>query len=145
MIQMLTQKRIGYLCTAGYKNRPHVTPIFCIYDQKMHKMYFQANINSKKIRDIQKNPKVSLTVDTRDIINPFNNEGVMVQGTAEIVEGGLRKALSEDMGIALDVFMEKFYAIAIKGRPAEKVTVRINIKKTVYWRGPKFTSVSCDV
>lgn len=144
MIQMLSQKRIGYLCTAGAKNQPHITPIFCIYDHKMHKIYFQANRNSKKIRDIQKNPKVSLTVDTRDVVDPFNNEGVMVQGEAAVLEIGLKKALSEDMDIALDVFMEKFYAIAIKGRPDEKVTVRVDIRKTVYWRGPKFYTVSCE-
>jgi nitroimidazol reductase NimA-like FMN-containing flavoprotein (pyridoxamine 5'-phosphate oxidase superfamily) len=141
MLQMLTQKRIGYLCTAGSKNRPHLTPIFVIYDSKMHKIYFQANRTSKKIRDILANPKVSLSVDRRDVINPFKNEGVMVQGDAEVLETELKKAISEDLGIAFDVFMSKFADIVIKGEPGEKVVVRINIRKMVYWKGPKFQTI----
>jgi uncharacterized pyridoxamine 5'-phosphate oxidase family protein len=139
--QLLNQRRIGYLCTADSKNRPHLTPIFIIYDSKMQKIYFQTDRTSKKVRDILENSMVSLTVDIRDSINPFNNEGVMVQGDTEILETDLKKAISEDLGIAFDIFKRKFIDVVAKGKPDDKVVVRVNIRKMVYWRGPKFQTV----
>ena len=141
MLQMMAQRRIGYLCTAGSKNRPRLTPIFMIYDSKMNKILFQATRTSKKVRDIMVNPKVSLSVDSRDIINPFQNEGVMVQGDAEVLETDLKKAISEDLGIAFDIFKSKFADVVTKGEPADRVVVRINIEKMVHWVGPKFHTV----
>lgn len=138
---LLAQRRIGYLCTAGPKNRPHITPIFVIFDPKMNRIYFQTNRATKKVRDIKGNPKVSLTVDFRDPINPFKNEGVMVQGHAEILETNLERAVPKDMGAALEIFKRKFADVVTKGEPIDKVVVSINIKKMVHWRGPKFTTV----
>ena len=36
------------------------------------------------MRNLRENRMISLTVDIRDPVNPFNNEGVLVQGKAEI-------------------------------------------------------------
>ena len=141
IFQMLSQRRIGYVCTAGPKNLPHLTPIFIIYASKTHRIYFQAHRKSKKVRDIMKNPGVSLTIDSRDEKDPFKNEGLMVQGDAKILETELKKAISEDLGIAFDVFIDKFYDVVIKGEPGEKVVVEVSIRKIVYWRGPKFQTV----
>jgi hypothetical protein len=107
----------------------------------MQKIYFQTDRTSKKVRDILENSMVSLTVDIRDSINPFNNEGVMVQGDTEILETDLKKAISEDLGIAFDIFKRKFIDVVAKGKPDDKVVVRVNIRKMVYWRGPKFQTV----
>ena len=60
------------------------------------------------MRDILANPQVSITIDSRDVVNPFKNEGVMIQGDAEVLEEELGKVIPEEMGIALDVFREKF-------------------------------------
>jgi nitroimidazol reductase NimA-like FMN-containing flavoprotein (pyridoxamine 5'-phosphate oxidase superfamily) len=141
IFQMLSQRRIGYVCTAGPKNRPHLTPIFIIYDPNTHRIYFQANRKSKKVRDIMGNPLVSLTIDSRDEKDPFKNEGVMVRGDAKILETELKKAISEDLGIAFDVFVDRFYDVVVKGEPGEKVVVEVSIDKMVYWRGPRFQTV----
>lgn len=141
IFQMLNQRRIGYVCTAGPKNLPHLTPIFIIYDSKTHRIYFQANRKSKKVRDIMENPRVSLTIDSRDEKDPFKNEGLMVQGDAKILETELKKAISEDMGIAFDVFIDKFYDVVIKGEAGEKVVVEVRMQKMVHWQGPKFHTI----
>ena len=138
---LLTQKRIGYLCTAGVNNQPHLTPIFNIYDPESNNVYFQTNRKTKKIRDIKANPLVSLTVDIRDPINPFNNEGVMVQGEAEILEVDFETALPDEMGLALGIIKQKFVDIMSKGEPSDKVVVKINVDKMVHWRGPTFQSM----
>lgn len=78
--EILTQSRIGYICTVGNDAQPYVAPIFYVYDS--NKIYFTTNEGSKKARNIAENPKVSFVVDIRDPINPFKNEGVMVSGTA---------------------------------------------------------------
>ena len=138
---LLTQKRIGYLCTAGKNNQPHLIPIFNIYDPESNNIYFQTKKRTKKVRDIRANPKVSLTIDIRDPINPFNNEGVMVQGEAEILEVDFETALPEEMGMALGILKEKFVDVVIKGKPSDKVMVRIKVQKIVHWRGPRFQSI----
>lgn len=87
------------------------------------------------------NPKVSLTVDIRDPVNPFKNEGVMIQGTAEILDIDFETALPREMGMAISIIKKKFVDIMSKGNPSEKVVVKINVKKMVHWRGPRFRSV----
>jgi nitroimidazol reductase NimA-like FMN-containing flavoprotein (pyridoxamine 5'-phosphate oxidase superfamily) len=140
-LMLLTQKRIGYLCTAGVNNQPHITPIFSIYDPESNNIYFQTKKRTKKVRDIMANPRVSITVDIRDPLNPFNNEGVMVQGKAEILEVDFEDALPREMGMAIGIIKEKFVDVVTKGSPGDKVVVRINIQKMVHWRGPRFQSV----
>ncbi len=145
---LLTQSLIGYLCTADSKNQPHITPIFVIYNPETQKIYFQTSRTSKKVKDIRANSNVSLTLDNRDPINPFKNEGVQVMGKAEIMEMGLTKAIfeeghfPEDVKITLDIFRSRFAKVLSKEKSAEKVVVKINISRMVYWRGPKFHSVT---
>ena len=142
LYQLLRQRRIGYLCTSGPQNRPHITPIFIIYSSKNYKIYFQTNRDTKKVRDILANPQVSITIDSRDVVNPFKNEGVMIQGDAEVLEEELGKVIPEEMGIALDVFREKFVDVVTKGGPGDKVVVMVNIHKLVHWMGPRFQSIT---
>ena len=101
---------------------------------------------SKKVKNILENPKVSITVDIRDTKNPFNNEGIMAQGTARITEKGPIYFLSEEtLELYRDIYMEfkgKYQAV-IENRPMGEndVIVQVKIEKMVYWKGPHFKSI----
>lgn len=136
----------GYVCTSDRHDRPHLTPVFFVYDEASRKIFFITNDKSKKVRNISENPKVSITVDIRDPVNPFNNEGVMAQGTATITEKAPIYFMSEEtLQLYYDIYMEfkSKYQQVIENKPLGEndVIVQVNIEKMVYWRGPHFKSV----
>lgn len=136
----------GYVCTSDGHDRPHLTPVFFVYDEASRKIFFITNDKSKKVRNISENPKVSITVDIRDPVNPFNNEGVMAQGTATITEKAPIYFMSEEtLQLYYDIYMEfkSKYQQVIENKPLGEndVIVQVNIEKMVYWRGPHFKSV----
>lgn len=145
MLNILYGNYFGYVCTSDSNDQPHLTPVFFIYEEESQKIFFITNDKSQKVRNITENPNVSITVDIRDTINPFNNEGVMAQGTAEIKKNEPIYFLSED---TLDLYYEIYtefkskYQAVIENKPLgdNDVIVQINIQKMVYWKGPHFKS-----
>ena len=53
---LLAEERIGYICTAGRKNVPHITPVFFAYIPHLHEILLVTDRTSKKIRNIIENP-----------------------------------------------------------------------------------------
>ena len=146
MLNILYGNYFGYVCTSDSKDQPHLTPVFFVYDGQSQKIFFITNDKSKKVRNILENPNVSITVDIRDTMNPFNNEGVMAQGTAIITEKGPIYFLPEEtLQLYRDIYMEfkSKYQAVIENKPLGEndVIVQINIEKMVYWRGPHFRSI----
>ncbi len=146
MLNILYGNYFGYVCTSDLKDQPHLTPVFFVFDEYSMKIFFITNDKSKKVRNISENPNVSITVDIRDPRNPFNNEGVMAQGKAEIKEKIPVYFLSEDtLKLYSDIYMEfkSKYQAVIENKPLGEndVIVQVDIEKLVYWRGPHFKSV----
>jgi len=149
--KLLTKCYFAYLCTVDENNRPHITPIFFVYDRNANLMYFVSASKSTKIRNIRLNNRVSLTVDVRDPVNPFNNVGVMTEGEASIkYELGPEQSLSdavfpESALKAFEMFKRK-YAILRQVEPSfsrsmnlirrfSEVLVSVKPKKMIYWAG----------
>ncbi|MHB1908748.1 MAG: pyridoxamine 5'-phosphate oxidase family protein [Nitrososphaerales archaeon] len=61
---------------------PHSTPIWYVVIE--NKIYFRAQAYKKKVRNILKNPQVSLVVEDGDLYTELR--GVMIQGIARIVD-----------------------------------------------------------
>lgn len=146
MLIILYSNYFGYVCTSDTRDQPHLTPVFFVYDENSQKIFFITNEKSKKVKNITENPNVSITVDIRDAVNPFNNEGVMASGIAEIAEKGPIYFLSEEtLRLYYDIYMEfkSKYQAVIENKPLGEndVIVQINIEKMVYWKGPHFKSV----
>jgi general stress protein 26 len=146
MLNILYGNYFGYVCTSDGSDQPHITPVFFVYEEQLQKIFFITNEMSKKVKNILENPKVSITVDIRDTKNPFNNEGIMAQGTARITEKGPIYFLSEEtLELCRDIYMEfkgKYQAV-IENRPMGEnyVIVQIKIEKMVYWKGTHFKSI----
>ncbi len=146
MLNILYGNYFGYICTSDRFDMPHLTPVFFVYDGQSQKIFFITNEKSKKVKNILENPNVSITIDIRDPVNPFNNEGVMAQGTASITEKGPIYFLPEEtLQLYRDIYLEfkgKYQAV-IENKPMGEndVIVQISIEKMVYWKGPHFKSV----
>lgn len=146
MRNILYGNYFGYVCTCNKKDQQHLTPVFFVYDEQFQKIFFITNEKSKKVKNISENPNISITVDIRDPVNPFNNEGVMAQGTADITEKGPIYFLPEEtLQLYRDIYLEfksKYQAVIENRQLGENdVIVQINIEKMVYWKGPHFKSV----
>lgn len=149
--ELLTKCHFAYLCTVDGNNRPHITPMFFVYDRDANLMYFVSNSKSAKTRNIRLNNRVSLTVDVRDPVNPFNNVGVMTEGEASVeYEPGPEEfptgAIFPESALkAFEMFKRK-YAILRQVEPSlsrsmnlirrfSEVLVSVKPTKMVYWRG----------
>ena len=141
ILEILHLNYFGYLCTLDEKMTPHITPIFFVYDHRNKMIYSLSDAKSKKVSNIKKNPEISLTVDIRDENDPFNNEGILVRGTAQIVsveEAGV-EMLPEILEI-YEVFKNKYRKFTVVGESSD-VLIRFDIHRITHWIGPKFTSV----
>jgi uncharacterized protein YhbP (UPF0306 family) len=153
MTEVLTTSHFAYLCTTDRSNQPHITPMFFVFDEKTCNVYVMASSESKKMRNIHENPKVSLSVDIRDEKNPFNNRGVMVQGRAEVHYAIDSLFALDDKAIvqAYEDFKRKYpvlqtvrSAIVDEYHKFSENLVTIAPRRMVYWRGLKFITVNFD-
>ena len=152
MTDVLTASHFAYLCTTDRDNQPHITPMFFIFDEKTNDLYVTASSESKKMKNIRDNPKISLTIDIRDASNPFNNRGVMVQGKAIVEKTMDSISIVKDGKFFLDAyeaFQRKYPVLQKPQSPViaeynkfSETLIRITPNRMVYWRGPYFKTVN---
>ena len=143
---LLSEERIGYICTGDRNNAPHITPVFFAYIPHLNEILFVTDRASKKIRNIIDNPHVSFTVDVRHLEDPFKNEGVMINGTAMISDvitdvddlpGTLRGPYR--------TYIERFDRIVKRGKRMDRsILVRIIMAKAAYWMGTDFHPITFE-
>jgi nitroimidazol reductase NimA-like FMN-containing flavoprotein (pyridoxamine 5'-phosphate oxidase superfamily) len=149
--EVLKESHFAYLCTTDQNNQPHITPMFFIFDEETKDIFVVTSRKSKKMKNIQVNPQVSLTVDVRDPDNPFNNRGVMVQGRVVIEKTLDSLSVAKDIKL-IGIYKEfnKKYPILSEAKTSAQIEyqefsetlVRVHADKMVYWRGPYFITVN---
>ncbi len=141
ILEILHLNYFGYLCTLDETLTPHITPIFFVYDHRNKMIYSLSDKKSKKVRNIERNPEVSLTVDMRDEDDPFSNEGILVRGNAMIfsIEESRVDMLPEILEI-YEVFKNKYRKFTVVSETSD-VMIRFEIHRITHWIGPKFTSI----
>jgi pyridoxamine 5'-phosphate oxidase family protein len=88
-LEYLRQQGLGRIATVGPDGQPHVTPVTFTYNEEedaidVGGMFYGG---TKKWRDAQRNPKVTLLVD--DVLsNPRRARAIEVRGVAELHETG---------------------------------------------------------
>jgi len=127
--------------------------MFFLFDEESNEIFVLSHYSSKKIKNIKANPKVCLTVDVRDPENPFENRGVMVQGTAKVEKTIDQLSISQDTKLMriYKGFNEKYPVLSeaqsitqVKYQEFTEVLVKVHANRMVYWRGPQFVTVSFD-
>ena len=79
--EFLKTQKILRLCTIDKKNFPHITPVWYRYSGK--KIQIGTNTKSQKIKNIEKNNKVSFCVDVG--VNAPDIYGIMSKGIANVI------------------------------------------------------------
>jgi len=139
--RILTEEAFAYFCTTDMRNRPHLVPVFFIFDSSNCHAYFLFSRESKKLRNLRSHPRVSFTVDVRDAVNPLENKGVMIRGDAKAEP-------LDDPGVDKDhvkhLFEEKYGWSSSQSfyrhNHDERILVDVSIRKITCWQGPTFLS-----
>jgi nitroimidazol reductase NimA-like FMN-containing flavoprotein (pyridoxamine 5'-phosphate oxidase superfamily) len=81
MNQVLSQPLIARLATADLNNQPHVVPVWFGWDGEY--LWISSFSNTRKIKDLQQNPKVSVAIDVSG--DDGKTQAVIMEGQAELV------------------------------------------------------------
>ena len=84
---MIQWERVCRVATAGKGGMPHLVPVCHVLHNG--KIYFASGDDGRKMKNLAENPRVTVTVDCYSDVWPALR-GVMVQGTAKLIEGGPR-------------------------------------------------------
>jgi PPOX class probable F420-dependent enzyme len=85
--RLVELERVARVATVSASGTPHVVPVCHVLTGG--KLYFGSGRRGAKVRNLRANPRVTVTVDLySDAWDAL--KGVMVQGTATIVEKGPR-------------------------------------------------------
>ncbi len=89
--QFLAEPHIAVVATSGPAGKPHAMPIWYLW--KDGKVLFHTGSESKKLRNLRRNARVSLVVDTK--VAPY--KVVVVEGTARELAGD--RDLARDIAV----------------------------------------------
>ena len=85
--EVIQWERVCRVATAGKGGMPHLVPVCHVLHNG--KIYFASGDDGRKMKNLAENPRVTVTVDSYSDVWPALR-GVMVQGTAKLIEGGPR-------------------------------------------------------
>jgi PPOX class probable F420-dependent enzyme len=83
---LLGWARVARLATVGADGRPHVVPVCPVLDGEL--ILFATDEESAKVRNLRANPRVALMVDEYSEDWEHGLRGVMVRGTARVLDHG---------------------------------------------------------
>ncbi|HEX7785422.1 MAG TPA: pyridoxamine 5'-phosphate oxidase family protein [Methylomirabilota bacterium] len=84
--RLIEWERVARVATVG-AGMPHLVPVCHVLAGG--KIYFGSGKRARKVRNVRANPRLALTVDHYS--DDWSHlTGVMVQGTARVIEGGPR-------------------------------------------------------
>lgn len=87
LADLIQWERVCRVATAGTTGVPHAVPVCHVLADG--KIYFASGNDAKKVLNLRANPRVTVTVDIYSD-DWANLRGVMVQGTARLIERGPR-------------------------------------------------------
>tara|TARA_B100000315_G_C14300286_1_gene461530 strand:+ start:91 stop:447 length:357 start_codon:yes stop_codon:yes gene_type:complete len=117
--------------------------MFYFFHQENNHITLLSQLKSAKVRNIQADSQVCLVIDKRDPANPFNNEGIMVEGTAEILIPQKNMTL-DDFESTINQFKKRYHSI--KDNTIDSLLtdclLEISSSKIIYWKGPNFSKIT---
>ena len=85
--QYLGRERVCRVATVNEDGMPHLVPVCPVVTDG--RIYFGSGRDARKVKNLEKNPRVAVTVDLYSDDWAHIN-GVMVQGTAKVIGRGPR-------------------------------------------------------
>ncbi len=124
--KLLREERVARLATHSDQGRIHLVPVCYAYDGR--DIFIGTSMDSKKVRNVKRNSSVAFVVDF--YVEDWSKlKGVMIQGKAEVVEGG--RVFEE----AKKLLYEKYpqYEASAPIEEGESVIIKITPEKIVSW------------
>lgn len=87
LADFVTWERVCRVATAGASGVPHLVPVCHVLAGG--KVYFASGDDARKVKNLQDNPRVTVTVDLYSD-HWGTLKGVMIQGRARLIERGSR-------------------------------------------------------
>jgi PPOX class probable F420-dependent enzyme len=85
--KLIASERVCRVATAGADGRPHLVPVCHVLAGD--KIYFGSGDDGRKVKNLRDNPHIAVTIDLYS--DDWSQlRGVMVQGTARLIERGPR-------------------------------------------------------
>jgi PPOX class probable F420-dependent enzyme len=124
--KLLREGRVARLATHADQGRIHLVPVCYAYDGK--DIFVGTSLDSKKVRNVRRNSSVAFVVDFY-VEDWAKLKGVMIQGSAEVIERG--KEFEE----AKKLLYEKYpqYEATAPIKEGESAIIKIKPEKVVSW------------
>ena len=85
--KLIAQERVCRVATVGAEGRPHLVPV--VHVLSGDKLYFGSGDDGRKVKNLRDNAQIAITIDLYS--DDWSHlRGVMVQGTARLIERGPR-------------------------------------------------------
>lgn len=81
--KFLLENEVCRLSTS-HNDIPHITPVTYIYEKNF--LFFATDYETRKYKNIKLNNKIAVAIDTYS--SSVENKAVIIQGIADIIEGG---------------------------------------------------------
>ena len=81
--KFLLENEVCRLSTS-HNDIPHITPVTYIYEKDF--LFFATDYETRKYKNIKVNNKIAVAIDTYS--SSVENKAVIIQGIADIIEGG---------------------------------------------------------
>jgi uncharacterized protein YhbP (UPF0306 family) len=112
------------------------------YEMDKCRFTFLTEKNSEEAKNLEINPKITLSTETNHPTNPFVNSGIMIQAITKITskeedKEAVKQSLLRKYSSHLIPEMVDFYS------NENDVVVNADITKISYWKGPKFEQFVC--
>ena len=128
-LDYLKGQQLGRIACVSKDQSPHVTPV--AFASAENKIYLNIEYNSKKAKNIRRNPKVKFLVD--DLLSFEDFRGVLVNGEAELISSGSHHEIARDLIYKKYPKYEEQYPIQEEGW--SKYILVISLTKISSW-GP---------
>src|SRR5260370_11023356 len=101
-IEYIRSQRLGRLATVRPDGSPQIAPVGFRYNAELDVIEIGGRYmsQSKKFRNIQQNPNVSLVID--DVLPPWQPRGVEIRGTAQTLPTGGKALLGSSVKYDVD-------------------------------------------
>jgi nitroimidazol reductase NimA-like FMN-containing flavoprotein (pyridoxamine 5'-phosphate oxidase superfamily) len=70
--------------STSHNDIPHITPVTYLYEKNF--LFFATDYETRKYKNIKVNNKIAVAIDTYS--SSVENKAVIIQGIADIIEGG---------------------------------------------------------
>jgi uncharacterized protein YhbP (UPF0306 family) len=123
----------AYLSTTEPECQPHITTMFYLWDTDTCRTYMITSEDTRKLRNIKRNPLVAVTIDERDPESPGGNRGVLIRGKARIL------SVTEMGDVLMNRYLLKYLDFLGTGFPmGSRVVIEVIPRVFHYWRGVNF-------